>query len=530
MADNPACLVAMPPEILLNISCFLNQRERSSFALTCKAIARPIHADMYLRDKVHDDSHALLFACRFNRTDILRAVIKEARKNVAAVINQHFQELHYVKGPDVFGVDLTPLSVAIRAGSCSVALKLLRKGARHDVADLNPRDRHGQRWSPIHWAAAGTKGPVTKQLIRILARNGADLNARPLDPFPDPDATEDDEEDTVDLQHLRNHRAGGDWAPIYTTLDLTHPRIRLADRPEMKPKNYTLHYQGVLAHRRETLRALLKYGADPNARLHERTCETPVFYMINNFIAWRVDFCYYLRSYEQEEKPLQARMVARHVMECLELLKNAGANMNLTYCKLRSSYTPTVSPRPENSGCPTCDGLCPIQRAAVLDRESETIMEWLLMQGNADLAYCDLNKQTPLFYLCRFPSKASVELCHTYLIKGADPDHKDSDGRTVLHYLAEKRFDGSCGDREKMARILVSNGANPTIKDKQGKMPADLLEEGDGFKKSILTAPRRGGQANRGRGGGQSDRGRGRGGRAGQSANQTTLVHRPRNR
>ena len=76
---------------------------------------------------------------------------------------------------------------------------------------------------------------------------------------------------------------------------------------------------------------------------------------------------------------------------------------------------------------------------------------------------------TPLQHCC-LGYVWSVEVLEWLLDRGADPNHRSSNGQTVLHIILGSQASGmSLGDYHEALILLLKRGANPTAVDNDGK-------------------------------------------------------------
>ncbi|MCB1314680.1 MAG: ankyrin repeat domain-containing protein [Leptospiraceae bacterium] len=87
----------------------------------------------------------------------------------------------------------------------------------------------------------------------------------------------------------------------------------------------------------------------------------------------------------------------------------------------------------------------------------------LLLEHGAELDSKDMRGRTPLVIAAACGNQAVVELL---IERGASINHRSSQG-TPLHMAAKQ-------GREDVVKFLILSGADPRIKDAEGKVPADL--------------------------------------------------------
>jgi len=90
-----------------------------------------------------------------------------------------------------------------------------------------------------------------------------------------------------------------------------------------------------------------------------------------------------------------------------------------------------------------------------------------LLEKGTDPNIRDGDGNTPLHFAA---SKGCAEVARLLLRHGADPNAQDKSGKTPLHVAA---FNGHVD----VVRLLLEHGADPSIRNRDGKTPLDLAEE-----------------------------------------------------
>jgi ankyrin repeat protein len=115
---------------------------------------------------------------------------------------------------------------------------------------------------------------------------------------------------------------------------------------------------------------------------------------------------------------------------------------------------------------------------AVFCSQPDMNIQYLLDNG-ADYSLMDEAGDTAVHIACRYARGSLLEM---FMKKGADINYRNKQGETLLHTVM-KSADWQC---DNFAKVLLSKGADVTIKDISGKTPADVAINNE--RRSILTA------------------------------------------
>jgi len=104
-----------------------------------------------------------------------------------------------------------------------------------------------------------------------------------------------------------------------------------------------------------------------------------------------------------------------------------------------------------------------------------------LLKAGADIQETDKNGVTPLHFAVRFRSPAAVE---TLLRHGAHANQAcKRSGSTALHRAVTsteaQQTAGKQNEAKEIIKLLLKFGADPLLKNKMGKRPADYVRDDD---------------------------------------------------
>ncbi|XP_017793165.1 PREDICTED: 26S proteasome non-ATPase regulatory subunit 10-like [Habropoda laboriosa] len=135
----------------------------------------------------------------------------------------------------------------------------------------------------------------------------------------------------------------------------------------------------------------------------------------------------------------------------------------------REDVVKTLLTEGANVNAKTREGHSALQYAASKNWKSICVA---LLEKGADINIADYRSATPLH---RAASKGNIVIVKLLIGSGkliiGSPDSQDADGNSALHLACEE-------DRIDVAKLLVANGANISLTNKQKKTPLDLATPG----------------------------------------------------
>jgi ankyrin repeat protein len=392
------------------------------------------------------------------------------------------------KGADVNIKDWkgnTPLHYAAKIGDTIIAKLLLEKGA-----DINAKDN--RNCTPLHYVA-------NVEVARLLIEKGADINAK-SEWYDGTGSLHEIHELIIDEE---GHAFLGEWSnedycgaylpltPLHFAIikgDVATVKLLIEKGSDVNSKTSggitPLHLAAVSGNA-DVARLLLERGADVNAR--DNVGRIPLHYASNASVAkMLIEAGADINARDKEgvtplhyaaHKCARAPRVREPLLDVVKTLLEYGADVNAK----------------------TTFGVTPLHVAAYYG-EAE-IVEMLIKRG-ADVnarTSIDRGAFTPLHYCSSSPWEGDplfrgVDLtligtedfvharceCITLLAKhGADVNARDAYGRTPLHhavYFVCERYYGMSARFDDIVKLLLENGADPSIRNNLGISVLDLAE------------------------------------------------------
>lgn len=433
-------------------NAILNQETERADALLKKLLDPQKSSDIQLRQYILDRSISYKYNKSSSNSSILYEMIDSKRRNVALYMIQAGADVNEI-GPSGW----SPLHIAIKKDYSKIIMALLKAGANVD-------ERAPYAWTPLHFAARYSSSVDT---VRALLEKGADIEAL---------TNVNDTPLTLSIYNEHN---------CCDILKLLIKRSANINARESNGK--TAAHLAAEKGKTEMLKILLKAGADANAV---------------NEVGWT---------------PLH--LAARYAdIETTQLLLDGGANCNLLTNKKYSPLNLAVFNK--KNGDKIAKLL--IKHGAKLDNrinngstalfsavEQKNIkLAKILLKAGADIELRNRRyKRTPLH---KAAFDGSAEMVRLLLKYGADVNVRDTilatplglaiynpgkqsriDIVTIL--LADKKTDLNLADRDnqtplfwaaregkpELVRLLLSAGADKTIKDKSGRTPLDITRNKD---------------------------------------------------
>ncbi|RYP81599.1 hypothetical protein DL769_001927 [Monosporascus sp. CRB-8-3] len=443
-SPKPSGITSLPLELILEISSYLGQKERGRLTQTCRTLNAHLAPELYEHDAKNDDNYALWFACRMNRVSTLETVL--ARND--SLVNSHFEKYHRINPRNISDHwGLSPLSVAVGAGSIKVTKKLLSMGADANIADRTLW-YYGIAFYPIHWAVVrpdrDKRKDVPSRMVKILSANGARLNQVPLGRRPNV------------VQGSAFHL---DEAPIFHALTIPLPWV-VAFRREHGDNHaaYKDEINRAFEEQLSLLQTLLHHGADPNLR--DRKGRTPLIFLLLQLARYRPTFPFHSDFATRDEVDEQRHIVCQNVLPCIDMLVSAGAELSA-----QAAYDLYS----DESGGSGGERKTALHLACGLDERYGAVVVRLLDHGSDANAASAPHGRTPLYEYCERPPRdpQTAAGLSALVARGARLDQRDDAGRTPLHALCVAR--AAVCDRVKLARLLVRRGADPLAKDRAGR-------------------------------------------------------------
>lgn len=438
---------------------------------TCHLLYDNIAISLYQKE-AKKDYRILWWACCNNSVSTLRRVIEHRvpkYSDAKDVIDYVFQNRHGEFREVYTSKLMTPLSVAVRFGSVDAMKYLLGCGADVNQPDGTQMVDHEGIWFPINWAASCTTlvGKEFDRCMRLLLEHGANVNQVPLKTGPQQrrihtpgwshwaDGEWLSTGDTPsDEGYLSRYPLHADAMPLFHNLDLLFPEFdnkffpvqRQQERQELISKRLRDRFHKTIA--------LLKLGADPNTRDPYR--HTPIFHVMlclkwlnpvgSDDERWSdIPIFYGVEDFRKN-------FAIPHALALLQLFVQRGGDVNVE-----------------------CEGTTALHVISSAHSRYEKVVNYLLKQG-ADIHATDSKGRTPLYYIVLGSNihDPGCLMVKKFLRAGAEVDHRDKNGDTPLHVLCHS-YRGSSDILDRLAKTLVSRGANPCATNSDDQTPLDVL-------------------------------------------------------
>ncbi|KAI1111050.1 ankyrin repeat-containing domain protein [Nemania sp. NC0429] len=444
----PATLATLPPEIVLAILGFMDEKKDwLALARICRRLSNTVVPELDKYDALRGKYYAIWYACVAGNPDILLRRIAQD----ATVVNRYFTRSFRHERVDFrFGRGMTPLAVAIVAGRDNIVQLLLTNGADANRPDHCPVLRNTVLWYPINWAVV-SKHESSVPIINMLKAHSADMDQVPKD-FS---------------EGVPEYPRGMKCAPIFRLLMLEKPR-RWHDRPT-SCEDFNHDLRRIQDLRLRQLTALLQSGANPNIR-YDWDLVTPIFFLLTNLSTYTPSFYFNDRLILSHEGDAQADLVNNMVISFLDVLRDFGADIsrlgNIYFYKQPAARRISAA-YPET----------PLHAACRLNDRHKPVINWFLRNG-LPINSLGEAQSTPLMAYCG--SKfADMSQFHEFLNGGVMINHQDILGRTALHDIcANAQLPAIV--KEKVVRMMLNMGADPTILDHEGRVPAEEINSRNG--------------------------------------------------
>ncbi|KAI0599016.1 ankyrin repeat-containing domain protein [Biscogniauxia sp. FL1348] len=456
---------SIPVETLLHVASYLTLSETFKLAKVCRGTYECLRTVIYKRDAGENDQYALWFACVHNRMDTLQRVLDYKTHD----INRYFERDHIPKARRAmsgFGKHQTPLIVAIRTCNHCIVKALLRSGANPNIPDKMPVQSLKRCWFPVNWAMTITNESKWTRVIKMLAKENANLDQSPV---ISSDHQQQHEAESIEISDssvvmIRESSQGGlryqlrlfeESAPIFQLLKFVTPKT--TTEHENRPTTaleYNEDFKVTLSGQARRLKLLLELGANADVR-QPGLYQTPMFYLLVKLLDWEPRFYFHPSIASAQEKSQQHTVLAQAAVATLSQLRSYGADTKAQCPYQDFGGTETVSLL--HLACK----LYSRQGGAII------VLDWLLKNG-ADINATSTTGRTPLSFLCRNPPD-NLGIIRQLVKMGANVNHQNLEGSTPLHELWVPST--TWNPEIQLVKMLLQLGADPSIRDQHGRTP-----------------------------------------------------------